>query len=120
MSKRNIIKYFLLIVIAICTVNYAFAGSCIMVSPNDITKVVCSNNNVIGYHILSTLTNEKRSVIINSISDGEADLTLELKNKKCNYKAVVRNGRLEIKGDKYIKILPIDLPPEVAPVEDSK
>ncbi len=119
MNKKNIIKYFLLIVIAICTVNYAFADSCILVSPADILKVECSNNNVVGFHILSTLTNEKRSVIVNSISDGEANFSLRLKNKKCDYKAVVKNGRLEIKGDKYIKVLPVDLPPELT-TEDSK
>lgn len=106
------IKRILAIIATLCSVNFAMANSCIMVSPQEIGSVTCADNNVASFHILSTLMNEKKSLIVTSLSDGEINFTINLKNKKCDYKAKVSNGKLEIKGDKFIKILDIDLPPE--------
>ena len=91
--------------------NTVFAQSCIMVSPSEITKIDGGDNNVVEFHILSTLMNEKKSVIVSSKSDGETSFAIYLKNKKCDYKAKVCGDKLEIKGDKTIKVLTIDLPP---------
>jgi hypothetical protein len=43
-----------------------------------------------------------------------------MKHKKCDYKATVKNGELNIKGDNAIKILSIDLPPEFESMEGCK
>ncbi len=114
------LKRILITIIAACSMNTAFADSCIMITPANITKVDCANNNIVGFHVLSTLMNEKRSLIVTSISDGETSFAVHMKNRKCDYKATVHNGKLKIKGDNTIKVLPVDLPPELNSVEDSK
>ena len=107
------IKRIIITILTMMSVNCAFADSCLMVSPSSITKVECGNSEIISYHILSSLLNEKKSLIVTSKKDGETSFSVYLNNKKCDYKATVKGDKLEIKGDKIIKILTIDLPPEV-------
>lgn len=107
------LKKTLCLLITMISVNFAFADSCIMISPVNILKIECPNNKVLSFNILSTLMNEKKSVVVSSLKDGEVTFSLKLKNKTCSYKAVVSGGKLNIKGDNYIKILPIDVPPEL-------
>lgn len=110
----------LITIIMMLPFNMAFADSYIMISPNNITNINCTNNNVVSFNVLSTLMNEKKSIILTSLSDGTASLTVNLKHKKCDYKIVVKNGKMDIKGDKFIKILPVDLPPELNATEETK
>lgn len=112
-------KRLTIIFMLIMSANFAFADSCLMVAPSDITKFECKNNNIVSMNILSNLLNEKKSLIVSSISDGETSFVIYMKHKKCDYKATVSNGKLNIKGDNAIKILPVDLPPELD-VEVSK
>ncbi|MCR5265839.1 MAG: hypothetical protein K6E29_04510 [Cyanobacteria bacterium RUI128] len=109
----------LITLFALSSATSVFANNYIMVSPENITKVDCSNNNVINIHVLTTLTNDKKSVIVTPASDGETDFAIRLKGKKCDYKAKVSGNNLEIKGDKTIKILPLDLPPELTGSEET-
>ena len=106
------LKRIIITILTMMSVNYAFADSCLMVSPSGISKVECGNNEIISCHVLSSLLNEKKSLIVTSKKDGETTFSVYLNNKKCDYKATVKNEKLEIKGDKTIKILTIDLPPE--------
>ena len=107
------IKRIIITILTMMSVNYAFADSCLMIAPSQITKVECSSEKVITFHVLSTLLNEKKSLIVTSVGDGEIGFSVYLNNKKCDFKAVVSGEKLEIKGDKTIKVIPIDLPPEL-------
>jgi len=113
MKKSKLLKRFVIIFMSMMSVNFAFADSCLMVAPSNITKVECKNNNVLTLNILTTLAKEKKSVVVSSKQDGETTFFIYMKNKKCDYKATVSNGKLKIKGDSAIKILPVDLPPEL-------
>lgn len=117
MGTVRLFKNILIILVVLTSVNFAFADSYIMIAPTDITSVECENQKVVTFNILSTLLNEKKSVIVTSVSDGVANFTIKLKNKKCDYKASVQNGKLDIKGDRFIKILSVDLPPEITSQE---
>ena len=114
--RESLIKI-IITIFALSSAGSVFANNYIMVSPNNITKIDCANNNIVNMHILSTLTNEKKSVIVTPVADGETSFAIYLKNKKCDYKAKVNGENLEITGDKTIKILPLDLPPELTKVE---
>lgn len=114
------LKRILITLIMILPFNMAYADSYIMISPDNIKEITCSNNSVVSFNLLSTLLNEKKSVILTALSDGSANLTVKLKSKKCDYKISVQNGKMDIKGDRFIKILPIDLPPELSIGEDTK
>lgn len=116
--KESLIRIFITL-FALCSASSVFANNYIMVSPDNITKIDCSNNNVVNMHILTTLTNDKKSVIVTPVADGETTFAIYLKGKKCDYKAKVTNNSLEIKGDKTIKILPLDLPPELTGSEET-
>ena len=113
MNSKKLFKRLTIIFMSMMSVNFAFADSCLMVAPSNITKVECKNSNILKINILSTLMNEKKSAIVTSLSDGETTFALYMKHKKCDYKATVHNGELKIKGDSAIKILPVDLPPEL-------
>jgi len=113
------IKRFLITIAVLCSANMVFADSCIMISESDITEIKCPQNSVICIKALTTLSNEKRSVIVTSLKDGECEFVLKIKNRSCTYKADVKNGKMTITGSSKIKILPVDLPPEAAlPTEE--
>ena len=120
MKSGKLLKYIITGLFLTFAANSVFAQSYIMISPVDIVSVDCKNNKVLSFNILSTLNNEKRSLIVTSLSDGNAEFTVKLKTKKCGYKANVHNGKLGISGDKTLKLLPVDLPPELNIVEESK
>ena len=101
-----------------CSAGTVFANNYIMLAPDNITKIECANNNVLNMHILSTLTNEKKSLIVTPANSGETSFAIIMKNKKCDFKATVNGDNLTIKGDKTIKILPLDLPPELVKSEE--
>ncbi len=115
--KESLIRI-LITLFAISSASTVFANNYIMLSPDNITKIECANNNVLNMHILSTLTNEKKSVIVTPAGSGETNFAIYLKHKKCDYKATVNGDNLTIKGDKTIKILPLDLPPELINSEE--
>ncbi|GEM_PF-4534489 len=113
-NKKSLIIKIMLFVAMLCSMNAVYADSCIMISPLTITTVEASNASFLKFHILSTLDNDKKSVIVSSVKDGEGTFAIKTKNnKKCDYKASVKNGKLEIKGDNTIKVLPLDVPPEL-------
>ena len=45
-------------------------------------KIECANNNVLNMHILSTLMNEKKSLIVTPANSGETSFAIIMKNKK--------------------------------------
>ncbi len=112
MEKKKLFKNILITLLLSISPNFVFADSYIMISPANITKVECDSNEIIEMHVLNDLSNEKKSVIVSSKKDGSTTFYIKLKNKKCDYKVTVSDGKLKITGDRYIKILPIDLPPE--------
>ena len=113
MINRRFFSNILITIFMMMPVNFAFADSYIMVSPEEIKSVECQNNSVIGINLLSTLMNERKSVIVTSLTDGYSAFSIKLKHRKCDYKAYIKDGKMTIKGDKYIKVLPVDLPPEL-------
>ena len=114
MKNIKILKYIVVTLFGLISINFAYADSCIMLSPVTITKVECGSANFIKFHILSTLDNDKKSIILTSVKDGEGSFAVRTKNnKKYEYKASVKDNCLEIKGDSLIKILKIDIPPEL-------
>ena len=118
--KKSLFKNIIVTIFMMMSVNGAFADSYIMIAPADITKVECQNNKILNLHVLSTLMNEKKSVIVTSVSDGQTNFSLYMKHKKCDYKATIQSGKLSIKGDSAIKILSVDLPPELETSEECK
>lgn len=111
-------KIGLLVLILFVSVNMALANSCIIISPYNISRVESESSGFLNFHLLSTLDNTKRSVIVTPFQDGEGCFAIRLKNnRKCDYKACVKDGKLEIKGDTTLKVLPIDVPPELMEVE---
>ena len=109
------IKYILVTILLICAGRPVFADSCIMISETAVTDIKCKDCGIISVKPLSSLSNEKKSIMVTSLRDGQTELTIKIKNKSCCYKVNVSNGKLEICGDNKIKILPVDLPPEVLP-----
>lgn len=109
------IKYFFISSVLLLMTNIAYADSCIMITESKITDINCSNNDIISINVLTTLSNEKRSLIVSSLKDGSCDFTIKLNKSNYKYKAVVDNGKLKITGSNKIKILPVDLPPEILP-----
>lgn len=99
--------------------NFAFAENYIMMSNEPIKAVECNNSDVICIRPLSTLMNEKKNIIISPVKDGSAEFKVKLKNRTLNYKAVVKNGKIDFSGNRVIKIVPLDLPPEFIP-QDTK
>ncbi len=120
MNIRKLFKNSLITLLLALSSNLAFADSYIMVSPEQISKVECQNENIVGINLLSTLMNERKSVVVTSLSDGNTTFSIKLKHKKCDYKVSVKDGKMTIKGDRYIKILPVDLPPELIIKEDGE
>jgi len=114
MKNIKLLKYIVITLFALLSVNFAYADSCIMISPVSITKVDNENAKFLKFHIISNLDNDKKSVIVTSTQDGEGTFFIKTKNnKKCDYKASVKTGKIEIKGDSTIKILTLDIPPEL-------
>ena len=112
------IKYILAAIVLICGIKPVFADSCIMISETSITDIKCKDCGIINVKPLLSLSNEKKSIMVTSLRDGQTELTIKIKNKSCCYKVTVSNGKLKICGDNKIKILPVDLPPEVLPQGD--
>lgn len=109
------LKKAIITIISILLANVAYADSCIMITDYKINEVSCTDNSVISLNILTTLANEKRSIIVTSLKDGNCEFTIKLNKSNHKYKAVVENGKLKISGSGKIKILPVDLPPEILP-----
>jgi len=99
--------------------NVAKAENYIMLSNESITAVECQNSGVISVKPLSTLMNDKRTIIISPLKDGVADFKVKLKNRTLGYKATVKDNKIEFKGNRVIKIVPLDLPPEILPQGDN-
>ena len=111
-------KIGLLALILFASINMVLANSCIIISPYNISRVESESSAFLSFHLLSTLDNTKRSVIVTPYKDGEGSFAIRLKNsRKCDYKAFVKDGKLEIKGDTTLKVLPIDVPPELMEME---
>lgn len=108
------IKNFILALIVIMTANVSYAQSCMMISSEKISGVECSDNNVAEVHLIRTLNNESNTIVITPLNDGEITINVRLKkNKKYTYKIKVSCGKVSVKGNKRIKILDVDLPPEL-------
>ena len=112
MDNKRLLKSVILLIMMFAGQNISYADSYIMISPENITEVECPNCDIIDIHVLNSIMNDKKSVIVTSVGNGSSHFALKLKNKRCDYKAVVSGGKMEIKGDKYVKFMPIDLPPE--------
>ncbi len=111
-------KRFFITIIALCSANFAFADSYIMISDYDISEIKCSDESVVSVKALTTLSNERKSIIVSSIKDGQTEFTIKVKNKIHTYKVDINNNKMTISGDKSTKILPIDLPPEALPTTE--
>lgn len=112
MNNGKLLKSILLAVLMFAGMNISYADSYIMISPENITEIECPNCDIIDIHVLNSIVNDKKSAIVTAVGDGSSHFAFRLKGKRCDYKAVVSGGKLEIKGDSYIKFMPIDLPPE--------
>lgn len=98
--------------------NLVLAENYIMLSNEPITKVEISNSNVICVKPLTSLLNEKKTIIISPITDGTAEFKVKLKNRVLAYKATVKDGKIDFQGNRVIKIIPLDLPPEILPKQE--
>ena len=107
------------ILLMIFSANFVFAENYIMMSNESITAVECSNCGVICVKPLTTLMNEKKTIIITPVKDGSAEVKVKLKNRTLSYKVVVKDGKIDFSGNRVIKIVPLDLPPEFVPQGDN-
>lgn len=105
-------------VLMVLSTNFAFAENYIMMSNESISAVECSNCGVICVKPLATLMNEKKTIIITPLKDGSAEFKVKLKNRTLTYKATVKDGKIDFDGNRVIKIVPLDLPPEFLPQGD--
>lgn len=105
-------------VLMLFSANLVFAENYIMMSNESITAVECSDCGVICVKPLATLMNEKKTIIITPIKDGSAEFKVKLKNRTLTYKAIVKDGKIDFTGNRVIKIVPLDLPPEFLPQDD--
>ena len=102
-------------VLILFSTNLAFAENYIMMSNESILSVDCSNCGVVAVKPLATLMNDKKTVIITPLKDGTAEFKVKLKHRTLSYKAVVKDGKIDFSGNRIIKIVPLDLPPEFVP-----
>lgn len=113
----NLKRFFIIMTTMFVFANFVFADSYIMIADGPITEIKCPDNCVASVNVLTTLTNEKKSLIVTSVKDGESEFTIKVKNKCHCYKINVCNGKMQICGSNAVKILPVDLPPEALPEE---
>lgn len=114
----NKIKNIVLTLIVIMMANISYAQSCMMLSSEKISGIECSDNNVAEVHLITTLNKESNTIVITPLNDGEALMRVKLKkNKTYKYKIKVSCGKVSVKGNKRIKSLDIDLPPEFSQSE---
>lgn len=102
-------------VLMLLSANIVSAENYIMLSNESITAVDCSNPDVISVKPLSTLMNDKKTIIISPLKDGTAEFKVKLKHRTLCYKAVVKDCKIDFNGNRVIKIVPLDLPPEISP-----
>lgn len=95
--------------------NFAQAENYILLSNEPITKVECVNSGVISVKPLTSLMNEKKTLLISPLKNGTGEFSIKLKYRTLNYKAIVKDGKIEFKGNSFLKIVPLDLPPEILP-----
>lgn len=95
--------------------NFAQAENYILLSNEPITKVECINPSVISVKPLTSLMNEKKTLLILPLKNGIGEFSIKLKYRTLNYKAIVKDGKIEFKGNNFLKIVPLDLPPEILP-----
>lgn len=105
-------------ILVFLSTNSVFAENYILMSPEAITEVECQGG-VISVKPLTTLMNEKKTMIISPIKNGSTEFKVKLKNRSLSYRAVVNDGKIEFHGNKVIKIVPLDLPPEFVSSGDS-
>lgn len=103
------------IVMLIIVANAGFANSYIMLANYPITAVEGDKSNVVCVKPMTSLMNEKKSIIVTPLKDGVGEFKVKLKNRTLTYKAIVKDGQIEFQGNRVIKIVPLDLPPEVMP-----
>ena len=112
---------FITTVLMLFATNIAFAENYILLSNEPITKVECSTGGVISVRPLTSLMNEKKTLLVCPIKDGVGEFSIKLKYRTLDYKAIVKDGKIEFKGNRFLKIVPLDLPPEILPQnEDCK
>lgn len=102
-------------VLMLLSANIVSAENYIMLSNESITAVECSDTGVICVKPLATLMNDKKTIIISPLKDGTAEFKVKLKHRTLCYKAIVKDCQIEFKGNRVIKIVPLDLPPEIIP-----
>lgn len=98
--------------------NLVLAENYIMLSNEPIVKVETPNSSVICVKPITSLLNEKKTLIITPIADGTAEFKVKLKNRVLAYKATVKDGKIDFQGNRVIKIVPLDLPPEMLPTKE--
>ncbi|MCD8377209.1 MAG: hypothetical protein LUB59_00290 [Candidatus Gastranaerophilales bacterium] len=113
------LKRFLITVILLCSANFAYADSCIMIADSEIKDVKCNDTSIVCMRVLTTLTNEKRSIIVTSLKDGQTEFSVKVKSRYHCYKVKVCGSKLTICGDSTLKIMPVDLPAEALPLTPS-
>ena len=102
-------------VLMLLSTNLVFAENYILLSNEPITKVECVNSGVISVKPLTSLMNEKKTLLISPLKNGTGEFSIKLKYRTLNYKAIVKDGKIEFKGNSFLKIVPLDLPPEILP-----
>lgn len=112
-------SFFITTVLMLFSSNFALAENYIMMSNESITSVDCSNCGVICVKPLANIMNDKKTIIITPVKDGSAEFKVKLKNRTLTYKAVVKDGKIDFTGNRVIKIVPLDLPPEFVPQGNS-
>ena len=94
------------------------AENYILLSTELIENVENCNPDIISIKPLATLMNDKKNIIVSPLKDGVAQFKIVLKRRTLCYKAVVKDDKIEFKGNMAIKIVPLDLPPEILPQGD--
>lgn len=85
----------------------------ILLSKVPVKKVTSSNKEVIIAHILTTIMNEKNTLIIKSIGKGKAVLTFTIEDEVFDVAVNVKDNKTVFKNkNTNFEFIKIDLPPE--------
>lgn len=93
----------------------------IVISKKPVKSVISSNPEVVLANVLTTLMNEKDTVIVRSVGKGKAVLTFDFYGDKTDVLVDVKDKetKVKLKDSGILEFMNIDAPPELVDVPPS-
>lgn len=92
----------------------------IVLSKMPVKKVVSSDEEVVRANVLTTLMNEKDTVLVKSVAKGKAVLSFEFYGSKIDVPFEVKDKKttFKLKDTDTLQFVKIDIPPEYLEVDE--